>query len=164
MKEQQWTQAIKIACSAEAADALRDMVQTMAQAYDAKREQIEKGDVGMPVGYVRNAKGWLIPLTATKDKDILEDRYVLDMHLLMAAVSAASKIMRMITFTEAEALVSMIVGDAGGNGLLASDRGKVTLQSLDATRRVTLDRRETVAFGPEVAAARATSAGASPPR
>jgi hypothetical protein len=71
------------------------MVQTMAQAYDAKREQIEKGDVGMPVGYVRNAKGWLIPLTATKDKDILEDSYVRDMHLLMAAVSAASKIMRM---------------------------------------------------------------------
>jgi hypothetical protein len=153
MKEQQWTQAVKIACSAEAADALRDMVQTMAQAYDAKREQMRKGDSGVPAGYVRNAKGWLMPEGAAKSKDLLEDRYVRDMHLLMASVAAASKLMRLIAYSDAEALVSMIVGDAGGDGG-APSQGKVTLQSLDATRRVTLDRRETVSFGPEVAAAR----------
>lgn len=143
----------KFRVSDEAVAALGELFEIMGQAYDAKLGQMRRDAVGVPEGYARNAKGWLLPMSAMKEKDVLEDRFVREMHLLLAAVSAACRHLRLSAYSEADALVSMIVGDAGGDGE-ASRQGKVTLQSLDATRRVTVDRRETVAFGPEVFAAK----------
>lgn len=145
--------SVEMVCSGEAVAALRDVWETMARAYDAKREQMRHDNADVPEGFVRNAKGWLLPVAAVKEKDMIEDSYVRDMHLMVAAVEAACRYLRLSAYSEADALVSMIVGDAGGDGS-AARRSKVTLQSLDATRRVTIDWRETVAFGPEVAAAK----------
>ena len=145
-------QTVEIECSGQAARELRGLFQEMARAYDAQGAKIAAANASVPAGYIRNAKGWLIPEPNVKEKDKLEDGFVEAFHLRMAAVSEACRFLKLSAHSESGALVGMIVGDAGGDG--SSEAGKVTLRNHGATRRIVIDRRDTVAFGPEVAAAK----------
>ncbi|NCA83763.1 MAG: DUF3164 family protein [Opitutae bacterium] len=146
-------QTVEIACGAETAGALMGVFQEMADAYGKAVARQQADREGVPDGYEKNARGWLIPAGEVKSKDMLESRFVDAFHGLAAAAAAACDHVRLAAFAESDALVGMIVADAGGDAG-AAQRGKATLQNLAATRRVTIDRRDTVAFGPEVQAAK----------
>ena len=143
---------IEIECCEGTAERLRDLFQEMANAHTDAVDLQSQERAGVPDGYVKNAKGWMMPEASVKANDLLEGDFVDSYHCLMEAVGAGCRFLKLSAFSESHALVGMIVGDAGGSG--ATEQGKVTLQNLRATRRVVIDRRDTVAFGPEVAAAR----------
>lgn len=143
---------IKVDCGEAAGEVLQPLFNEMARAYEKAVASQSKEKQGVPDGHVRNAKGWLMPVASVKQKDVLEDALVERCHLMMAAVAEGCRMMRLGTHSECDALIGMIVADAGGDG--ATQVGKVTLQNLSATRRLLIDRRDTMAFGPEVAAAR----------
>ena len=143
---------IHIECREKTAETLQHLFSEMARAYDIAAANQERQNETVPAGHVRNAKGWLMPVASVKQKDLLEDALVERCHLMMAAVAEGCRMMRLGTHSECDALIGMIVADAGGDG--STQVGKVTLQNLAATRRITIDRRDTMAFGAEVAAAR----------
>ena len=145
-------QTKKYEFSAAASAALGDMFEAMARAYDRAQEELQKQNDGVPEGYVKNAKGWMMPASSVREKDALEDRLVDAMYLQAAAVAEACRFLKLAALSESHALVWMAVADAGGDG--SSEAGKVTLQNLRATRRIVIDRRDTVSFGPEVQAAK----------
>lgn len=146
-------ETVEIVCGPQTAEALEGLFQEMADAYEKALAKQNGEKAGVPDGYVKNAKGWLIPQGEVKSKDMLEARFVDSCHGLAAAAAAACDHVRLAAFAESDALVGMIVADAGGDAA-SSQRGKVTLQNLTATRRIVIDRRDTVAFGPEVQAAK----------
>jgi len=143
---------INIECSEQAAEALRPLFAEMARAYERAAAGQAKQKESVPAGHVRNAKGWLMPVASVKQRDLLEDALVDRCHLMMAAVAEGCRMMRLGTHSECDALIGMIVEDAGGDG--ATQVGKATLQNIGATRRIMFDRRDTLAFGAEVTAAR----------
>ena len=145
-------ETVEIACGPQTADALEGIFQEMADAYEKALAKRQGEKEGVPPGYVKNARGWLLPEREVKSKDLLESRFVDAFHGLAAAAAAACDHVRLSAFSEIDALVGMIVSDAGGDA--SAQRGKVTLQNMTATRRIVIDRRDTVAFGPEVAAAK----------
>ncbi|HRR34743.1 MAG TPA: DUF3164 family protein [Kiritimatiellia bacterium] len=145
-------ETVEITCGPETAAALEGIFQEMAEAYEQARARQDTDAEGVPDGYVKNAKGWLLPAADVKSKDLLEGRFVDEFHRLAAAAAAACAHVRLAAFAESDALVGMIVEDAGG--CHDGHAGKVTLQNMRATRRITIDRRDTVAFGPEVQAAK----------
>ena len=143
---------IEIDCCEGTAERLRDLFQEMAQAYENATERQARERAEIPAGYVKNAKGWMMPIASVKANDLLEGDFVDNYHCLMEAVGAGCRFLKISAFSESHALVDILVSEAGGSG--ETEQGKVTLQNLRATRRVVIDRRDTVAFGPEVAAAR----------
>jgi hypothetical protein len=147
-------QSIELGCSKATADALRDLFVEMARAYEAKAKEQEAESRDIPPGYIKNAKGWMLPVEQASQRDLLESSFVDGFHLLVEAMAAGCEHVRLSAFSEASSLVSMVVADAGGNGATAQAMGKTTLLNYPATRRITIDRRDTVAFGPEEAAAR----------
>lgn len=143
---------VQIECMDGTEEMLSGLFQEMAAAFDAERVKQAREWDGVPEGYVQNAKGWMMPAASVKEKDKVEDGFVDQYHRYAAAVGAACGHLRLSAFSESDALVEMIVKDAGGDG--STERRKVTLQNLRATRRIVIDRRDTVAFGPEVQAAK----------
>ena len=88
-------------------------------------------------------KGHLIP---NADKRLLENALINESHCLMAAMSAGADMIRMHIHSEADALCSMRIIDAGGSELLPQEPGKVSLRNMDGTRQVQIDRRATMSL------------------
>jgi hypothetical protein len=120
-----------------------------------RREQIAQAEERriVPTGYTRDGKGRFVPDELIAQRDRIESDLVDEAHLLMAAMSAGADYFRGHVHIEADCLVSMAICDAGGSKA-AQEPGKVTLNNLDCTRRLQIDRRATKSFTPEVAAAR----------
>lgn len=145
-------ETVEIVCGPKTAEALEGIFQEMADAYETALKKQSADAEGVPDGYVKNARGWMMPAAEVKSKDLLEGRFVDAFHCLASAAAAACEHVRLAAFAESDALVGMIVADAGGDA--DAKRGKVTLQNMTATRRIVIDRRDSVAFGPEVQAAK----------
>jgi len=120
--------------------------------YGERNRQREERRV-VPEGYTRDYKGRLVPDALIADKDKVESDLVDEAHQLMAALGAAVDCFRTHVHVEADALVSMRICDAGGSKV-AQEPGRVSINNLDNTRRITIDRRATMSFSPEIAAAK----------
>jgi len=107
----------------------------------------------VPDGYTRDGIGRLVPNALIAEKTRIENDLVNEAHLLMAAMQAAAVHFRTHVHLEADALVSMRICDAGGSKA-AQEPGRVSLNNLDCTRRLQIDRRATKSFTPEIAAAK----------
>lgn len=125
----------------------------MTSAYHAEAEAQAAEVAGVPEGFTRNEKGHLIPNVQIEDKRLLENALINESHCLMAAMSAGADMIRMHIHSEADALCSMRIIDAGGSELLPQEPGKVSLRNMDGTRQVQIDRRATMSLSPEAAVA-----------
>lgn len=133
---------------------LQKLFAAMVAAYEAERAAQLAGIKDVPTGYTRNQKGHLIPDIQIEAKELMENALINDSHCHMAAMAAGADIVRLHIHSEAEALCSMRIIDAGGSEIGALDVGKVTLRNMDGTRQVQIDRRATMSLSAEAHAAK----------
>jgi hypothetical protein len=126
------------------------MWQSFCDEQDAQAKEVES----IPEGFTRNEKGHLIPNDQIADKELMENALINESHCLMAAMTAGADLIRLHIHSEADALCSMRICDAGGSDKLAQEPGKVTLRNMDGTRNVQIDRRATMSLSPEARVAK----------
>jgi len=133
---------------------LLPLIQAIASAYNEESENQSKEIENVPAGFTRNEKGHLIPDEQLEEKDVLENALINKSHCLMAAMKAGADTVRIHIHSEADALCSMRIIDAGGSDKSTQEPGQVTLHNMEGTRKLQIDRRATMSLSPEAHAAK----------
>jgi len=106
-----------------------------------------------PEGYMEDAKGALVPLTAIKPERLAEDALVKELTAAAAELSRALAAFRARAMDDVAALQDLVSEKYGAT--LGGRKGNVTLTSFDGSLRVRVAISETLTFGPELTAAKA---------
>ncbi|WP_336800631.1 DUF3164 family protein [Kaistia sp. MMO-174] len=105
---------------------------------------------GKPFMY--DAKGNLVPLSAVKPMDLLQDEMVRKVIGYARELSAQIARFKGHTFDDVGSLQALIAQDYGAT--LGGKKGNVSLTSFDGTQRVTVQVADLLEFGPELQAAK----------
>jgi hypothetical protein len=102
--------------------------------------------------YIRNAKGHLVPVSTVQDSELLEDQTV--RKILSFATPLASQVarFRQHCFDDVDALIDLLSAQYGVKK--GGQKGNLTLMSFDNLQKVTVQIGETLAFGPQLQAAK----------
>ncbi len=107
----------------------------------------------VPEGYVRDAKGRLVPLSMVKPEEQLEDA------LVRGLISDAYELRDILSGYKAKALAEIgalqdLLTDKYG-AKLGGEKGNLTLQTYDGMQQVKVAISDSLAFGPQLQAAKA---------
>ena len=105
---------------------------------------------GKPFMY--DAKGNLVPLSAVKPMDLLQDEMVRKVIGYARELSAQIARFKGHTFDDVGSLQALIAQDYGAT--LGGKKGNVSLTTFDGTQRVTVQVADLLEFGPELQAAK----------
>ncbi|MEN2980293.1 DUF3164 family protein [Tistrella bauzanensis] len=109
-------------------------------------------DVTTPEGYMKDSKGRLVPLDLVRPADSLEDQAVRKILGYAEDLSAQIARFRAHTMDDVDALVDILREQYGAKP--GGQKGNLTLTSYDGTQKVQVAVSDTIAFGPELEAAR----------
>jgi hypothetical protein len=111
-----------------------------------KRDAVPSPTV--PDGYMRDARGRLIPVALIKPQQLLEDALVREIHGEGAEASEALRAFREKSLSNADAFLELVAQDYGVT--LGGDRGNLTLSTFDGTKTVSVSIGDQIDFGPEL--------------
>jgi ribulose bisphosphate carboxylase small subunit len=106
----------------------------------------------IPEGYWRNAKGGLDPIASVKQTDRLEDELVRKLSSRAENLNLMLAAFKEYAFSEVAAYRALIAEEYGVKK--RGDKGNVTLTSYDGRLQVQVAVNETIAFGPQLSAAK----------
>lgn len=109
-------------------------------------------DTQIPEGYWENAKGALVPITAVKTPDRMEDELVRKMVEKAEPLRAAIAAFKADAFSEIGAYRELIAAEYGVSK--GGDKGNVTLTSFDGRLQVQINVNDQQVFGPQLSAAK----------
>jgi hypothetical protein len=107
---------------------------------------------GVPEGYMRDARGRLVPLALVKPEQMLEDALVRGIHEKAEKLSAALLEFRESAFEDVEALLAILADKYSVN--LGGDRGNITLDTFDGELIVQVSIGDQIDLGPELQVAK----------
>lgn len=107
----------------------------------------------IPEGYMEDAKGALVPVTAIKPERLAEDALVKELTEKAGELSRALAAFRERAMDDVAALQALVSEKYGAT--LGGRKGNLRLTSFDGSLRVRVAISETLTFGPELTAAKA---------
>lgn len=102
----------------------------------------------VPEGYMKDAKGRLVPLEAVKPEHLLEDELVRRLHEAAAQLAEQLAAFKRAGFADVAALQSLLHEKYGVS--MGGQKGNITLSTYDGRLRVTVAMGESITFGPEI--------------
>ncbi|NLI26775.1 MAG: DUF3164 family protein [Acetobacter sp.] len=105
-----------------------------------------------PEGYMRDAKGRLVPLETVKPEHLLEDELVRSLHQRAHSIAEVLRNFKRDGFGEVSALQTIL--HEKHNASIGGAKGNITLSTYDGRLRVTIAIGDSVAFGPELSVAK----------
>lgn len=102
--------------------------------------------------YMRNARGYLVPVESVKPVDLLMDELVRKLQGFAEPLSEQVTRFRRHTFADINSLLALIGQEYGVK--LGGKKGNITLLSFDGLRKVQVQNADQVIFGPELQAAK----------
>lgn len=106
----------------------------------------------VPDGYMRDARGRLVPSALVKPEQLLEDALVRAVHDKAAKLSEALRVFREATFGDVEALLAILAEKYGVE--LGGDRGNLTLDTFDGDLILQVSIGDQLDLGPELQVAK----------
>jgi hypothetical protein len=106
-----------------------------------------------PVGYMRDAKGALVPMTKIKPQHLLEDDLCQRLVAGANGLRNTLHVWRETAFGEVDSLLDMLRQDYGA--ARGGTKGNVQFTSFDGRLRVDVAMQDSIAFGAELTAAKA---------
>lgn len=106
----------------------------------------------VPDGYMRDARGRLVPAALVKPEQLLEDALVRAVHDKAAKLSEALRAFREATFGDVEALLAILAEKYGVE--LGGDRGNLTLDTFDGDLILQVSIGDQLDLGPELQVAK----------
>jgi hypothetical protein len=107
----------------------------------------------LPIGYMRDAQGRLVPVELVRPEHLIEDQLVHKLHRDASALSEQLRAFRENGFSEIEAHLDLLAekfkAERGGQ------RGNLTLSTFDGSLRVQVAVGDRLELGPELQAAKA---------
>jgi hypothetical protein len=107
----------------------------------------------LPEGYMRDARGRLVPTALVKPEQLLEDALVRSIHAAADQLSAMLRQFREKTFDDVDALLGILADKYGVT--LGGDRGNLTLDTYDGELIVQVSIGDQIDLGPELTVAKA---------
>ena len=107
----------------------------------------------VPDGYMRDARGRLVPTALVKPEQLLEDELVRGLHERAQAVSGALREFLEQSLADIEALLGILADKYSVN--LGGERGNLTLDTYDGALIVQVSIGDQIDLGPELQVAKA---------
>lgn len=107
---------------------------------------------GIPDGYLKDARGALVPLAAIKPARMLEHELVESLAEGAAALNRALAVFKGAALQRVEDLRGLVAQEYGTT--LGGAKGNITLSTFDGALQVQVQVSETMTFGPELASAK----------
>lgn len=106
----------------------------------------------VPEGYMKDAKGRLVPIESVKPEHLLEDELVRRLHEKGRQLSEALSAFKVEGFGEVSALQAILHEKHGAT--VGGEKGNVTLSTYDGCLRATVAMGDSISFGPELQVAK----------
>ena len=119
---------------------------------DVAKPPVEIAAPSVPDGYMRDARGRLVPVVLVKPEQLLEDALVRGLHAAAEKLSGQIREFRDTAFGEIDALLGLLADKY--DVTLGGDRGNLTLDTFDGTLIVSVSIGDQLDLGPELQVAK----------